>query len=87
MSTVDQTTVGVQAPADDRATTFRAMTNEPEHYSGTVLLVSAYAVLWAILVAWLGVMWRKQARLFTRIHNLERVIETAAQRGEAPEKP
>jgi hypothetical protein len=78
---------GGQAPIDDRATTFRAMTNEPEHYSGTVLLVSAYAILWTILIAWLGVMWRKQTRLGAQLTELERAIDAAAQRGGARDNP
>ncbi len=77
MSAIDHTTLGVQIPSDDRATTFRAMTNEPEHYSGTALLVTAYALIWAILFVWLGVMWRKQTKLGTRIRELERAIDTA----------
>ncbi|MGA2449283.1 MAG: hypothetical protein ABTD50_11435 [Polyangiaceae bacterium] len=81
MSTSEQS--AAQAPVDDRATTFRAMTNEPEHYSSTVLLVSAYAVLWTILVVWLGLMWRKQTRLGARISDLERAIAASAQRGGA----
>jgi hypothetical protein len=86
MSNNDQTTVSVQAPPDDRATEFRAMTNEPEHYSGTILLVSAYAILWALLVAWLGVMWRRQTKLGARMHDLERALETATERAGAPDE-
>ena len=36
---------------DDRATSFQAVKGEPEHYSGETLLVSAYAVLWVIVLS------------------------------------
>ena len=65
---------------DDRATTFQAVKGEPEHYSGEVLLVSAYAVLWVIVLAWVASVWRKQAALATRLDDLERVLDDAAKK-------
>jgi hypothetical protein len=61
--------------AGDRSTAFQAMTNEPEHYSGTVLLVTAYALVWVILLGWLAMMWRKQSKLVGRINEIEHAIE------------
>jgi hypothetical protein len=70
---------------DDRATSFQAVKGEPEHYSGETLLVSAYAVLWVIVLLWVALVWRKQAALALRLDDLERVIGDAAKkRGPAP---
>ena len=82
MSQAEATTA---APAgsgtpDDRATTFQAVKGEPEHYSGETLLVSAYAVLWVIVLAWVALAWRKQADLSSRLDDLERVIDDAARK-------
>ncbi len=64
---------------DDRATTFQAVQGgEAQHYSGEVLLVSAYAVLWAILLAWVAFLWRKQTDLNGRLADLERVLDQSA---------
>ena len=68
------------ATPDDRATTFQAVKGEPEHYSGETLLVSAYAVLWVIVLAWVALAWRRQAGLSTRLDDLERVLDEAARR-------
>jgi hypothetical protein len=65
---------------DDRATTFQAVKGEPEHYSGETLLVSAYAVLWVIVIAWVALAWRKSAGLTRRLDDLERVIDDAARK-------
>jgi hypothetical protein len=79
---VSQTdTTGQAAPApDDRATSFQAVKGEPEHYSGETLLVSAYAVLWVIVLVWVALVWRKQAALTVRLDDLERVIDDAAKK-------
>jgi hypothetical protein len=80
-------TQAAQAPSaspeapDSRSTTFRAVEGESEHYSGEVLLVSAYAVLWVILLAWVALVWRKQRLLDTRLDDLEREIDKAAASG------
>jgi hypothetical protein len=73
------TTGGTTSP-DDRATTFQAVKGEPEHYSGETLLVTAYAVLWVILLVWVALVWRKQAALTLRLDDLERVIDDAAKK-------
>ena len=71
-----------QTPSD-RATTFQAVQGpQPEHYSGEVLLVTAYAILWTILLAWVASQWRRQSALNARLADLERVIDRAAERAE-----
>jgi hypothetical protein len=63
---------------DSRSTTFQAVEAGSEHYSGEALLVSAYAILWSILLLWVGLMWRKQGALDTRLRDLELEIDKAA---------
>jgi hypothetical protein len=64
---------------NDRATTFQPMQGpQAEHYSGEVLLVSAYAILWVILISWIGLVWRKQSALGARLADLERELDKAA---------
>ena len=74
----DHAAPGTDVP-DDRATTFQPVTGaQPEHYSGEVLLVSAYAILWVILISWIALVWRKQSALGARLADLEREIDKAA---------
>jgi len=64
---------------NDRATTFQAVEGpQAEHYSGEVLLVSAYAVLFVILIAWVALIWRKAGGMDDRLSALEREIDKAA---------
>jgi hypothetical protein len=76
---------GPEAPAgpDERATTFQPVQGGQEHYSGEVLLVTAYAGLWLIIFVWVAMVWRKQAALGSRLTDLERVIDDAARRRDA----
>ncbi len=65
-----------QSP-NERATAFQPVTGAQEHYSGEALLVSAYAILWVVLIAWVALGWRKQNALDARLDDLEREIERA----------
>lgn len=79
----------VQAPqgtvADDRATEFVAV-DGAEHYSGSKLLVGAYAAIWVILMAWIFLLWRKQSSLSDRLEGLERTLDRAAAAAEKKAK-
>ena len=72
-----------QSP-DSRSTSFQPVTGEAEHYSGETLLVSAYALIWVILLSWVGLVWRKQSALDARLDDLEREIEKADARSARP---
>jgi hypothetical protein len=64
---------------DDRATTFQAVSgNETQHYSGEVLLVSAYSLVWIIVLAWVAFVWRRQRGLDARLADLENVLDREA---------
>jgi CcmD family protein len=77
MSTQTSTPEPSAHPTDDRATTFQAVQGAPEHYSGEVLLVTAYAVLWLIVFAFVVLAWRRQNRINARLDALEREIDKA----------
>jgi hypothetical protein len=77
MSSGDPTTTPTPQTPDDRATTFQAVQGGAEHYSGEVLLVSAYAILWTIVLMWVVFMWRKQRDLTSRLDALEQVLDRA----------
>jgi hypothetical protein len=62
---------------DDRATEFQAVQGG-ETYSGDKLVVEAYAAIWLILMVWIGMLWRKQQLLTTRLDGLEAAIDRAA---------
>jgi CcmD family protein len=74
-----------QAP-DDRATEFTAVDANAERYSGSTLMVEAYAAIWLILMIWIYMLWRKQASLAERLDDLERTIDRAAESAEKKAK-
>jgi hypothetical protein len=45
-----------------------------ETTSAELLLVIAYVVMWGLLLAFLGLGWRRQKRLETRLGELERSV-------------
>jgi hypothetical protein len=45
---------------------------------GATLMVEAYVVLWALLMGWIWLLWRKQAAVSARLDELERVLDKAA---------
>ncbi|HXN32414.1 MAG TPA: CcmD family protein [Polyangiaceae bacterium] len=76
MSDQTQPSATTQSP-DGRSTSFQPVTGEAEHYSGEGLLVSAYALIWVILLSWVALVWRKQSVLDARLDDLEREIARA----------
>jgi hypothetical protein len=72
-------TSGAPSMPEDRSTTFQAVEGaQPEHYSGTVLLVCAYVAVIVLLLAWVALIWRKAGSMTGRLAALEREIEKAA---------
>ena len=65
------------AAPDDRATEFKAV-DGGEKYSGSTLLVEAYAAIWLILMVWIHLLWRKQQSISQRLDGLESAIDRAA---------
>ncbi|HEY4015895.1 MAG TPA: CcmD family protein [Polyangiaceae bacterium] len=81
MSTQAAVSEPTTKPSDDRATTFQAVQGAPEHYSGEVLLVTAYALLWLIVFVFVVLAWRRQNRINARLDALEREIDKADAKG------
>ena len=69
------------ASPDGRSTSFQPVEGPTQHYSGEGLLVTGYALLWVILLAWVALVWRKQRGLDGRIDDLEREIDRATAGG------
>jgi len=57
-----------------RSTEFRAVEGGTEMVSGGTLLVEAYCALWVILLGFLLVSWRRQARIDARVDELEKAL-------------
>jgi CcmD family protein len=70
----------------DQPTEFAAVDPNAEQYSGSTLVVEAYAAIWIILMAWIFLLWRKQASLAERLDDLERTIDRAAAAAEKRSK-
>jgi hypothetical protein len=87
MTQAAQSTDAPSQGPDSRSTTFQAVPAGSEHYSGEALLVSAYAILWAILLLWVALVWRKQGSLDTRLRELEREIDKATAQGDEKRRP
>lgn len=64
---------------EDRATTFQAVEGK-EQFSGSTLVVEAYAAIWLLLLGFVFLQWRKQATLHARLDELEKVVDRAAQK-------
>jgi hypothetical protein len=70
---VKNTTAWQVAP-DDRSTEFVATQGGAETTSATTLLVSAYVLMWAVLLTFLFLSWRRQQRIETRLAELDRAL-------------
>jgi len=66
------------AVPEDRGTAFQATSGGTEMRDGAKLMVAAYAILWVIVAAYLGLMWSWQRKLQGRIEGLETALDRAA---------
>jgi len=64
-------TAGAPLTPADRSTEFVAVQGGTESTSAEVLLVAAYLVMWAILLVFLLLTWRKQSRIEARLSELD----------------
>jgi hypothetical protein len=64
----------VAAEPGARSTEFVPVEGGGETTSAELLLVVAYLVMWGILLAFVGLGWRRQQRLETRLGELERSV-------------
>ncbi len=69
----------VPRQAEERAPTqFQSVGNAPANYNGYTLMVTAYALIWIILMVWLLMMWQKSRSLAARVADLDLAIDRAA---------
>ena len=66
------------AAPGQRSTEFQAVEGGTEMVSGGTLLVEAYAALWLILLGFLLVSWRRQARIDAKVDELEKALARGA---------
>ena len=57
-----------------RSTQFVPVEGGTETTSAEAMLVAAYLVMWALLVAFIGLGWRRQARVEARLVELEKAV-------------
>ena len=79
---MQQTTTTTRATPDDRAMGFEAVEGGGDTTSGATLLVVAYIIMWALLVGFILLSWRRIGRVEARFGGLERALES----GSATEK-
>lgn len=78
-----QTSTSTVAPSD-RSTAFVPVQGGQETTSAEALLVAAYLVMWALLLGFLGLGYRRQSRMETRIDELERAMQRGGTSGRGP---
>ena len=59
---------------DDRSGEFVAVEGGSEGASAGTLLVAAYLLMWALLLGLVLLTWRKQAKVDSRLDELERAL-------------
>jgi CcmD family protein len=64
-----------------RSTEFRAVQGGGETTSAAALLITAYIVMWALLLGFIFLSWRRQGRVETRISELEKALASGSPKG------
>lgn len=75
MSLAEQDTAPGQRTPEDRSTQFVPVQGGNESTSAEALLVTAYIVMWAALIAFVFLTWRKQGALEKRIERLDDTLK------------
>jgi hypothetical protein len=78
----EPTTPTVSDPGS-RSTEFVAVQGGGETTSAASLLIAAYLLMWGLLFAFVFMSWRRQARVETRIAELEKAIAAGGGDGSA----
>lgn len=63
---------------EERAGEFRAVQGGTETASAGTLLVAAYLVMWALLLGFVLLGWRRQNKVDARLAELERAVQGSA---------
>ena len=81
--TQSQPDSGTLTDPSSRSTEFVAVQGGGDTTSAATLLVTAYIVMWALLLGFVFLSWRRQGRVETRISELERSIAGGGPKGGA----
>jgi CcmD family protein len=71
------------ADPNARSTEFVAVQGGGDTTSAATLLVTAYLVMWALLLGFVFLSWRRQGRVETRISELEKSLASGGPKGSA----
>ena len=63
---------------EDRSQEFRPDVGGTESASASTLLVVAYLVMWALLLGFVLLSWRRQNKVDARLSELERALERSS---------
>jgi CcmD family protein len=80
---MNDTTPGAAGTAmtpEERSTEFVAVQGGTESTSAEALLVVAYLIMWAALLGFVFLTWRRQSRLETRLGDLDARLKKAGAR-------
>jgi CcmD family protein len=80
--TQTQTNPGTLDPGS-RATEFVPVEGGGETTSAASLLITAYVVMWALLLGFVFLSWRRQGRVEARISELERALSASGSKDSA----
>lgn len=74
--TNQQTTATTAAPSD-RGTGFEPVQGGADTVSAQGLLVAAYLIMWALLLLFVLLGWRREQKLSQRLSDLEKALDRA----------
>jgi len=66
-----------------RSTEFVAVQGGGDTTSAAALLITAYIVMWALLLGFVWLSWRRQGKVETRISELEKALASEVSKGRA----
>jgi CcmD family protein len=72
---------GTSTDPSARSTEFVAVQGGGDTTSAAALLVAAYLVMWALLLFFVFLSWRRQGRVETRISELEKALASGSPKG------
>ena len=70
---------GTSQDPSSRSTSFVPVEGNAETTSAEAMLIAAYLVMWALLIAFVGFGWRRQARVEARLGELEKAVGGTAE--------
>lgn len=74
---------GTLADPSSRSTEFVPVQGGNDTTSAASLLIIAYVVMWALLLGFVWLSWRRQGRVETRISELEKALASGAGKAHA----